>query len=150
MIDVCKDFYSRVHAFIVKTVTPEVVLSLTEVRRLASGNQLVEKAFLSVIKPAQHRVKHTLEQQQTVANGPSDYHLQSAVCPSIARPCAEAPGRAGTSQNQARTDGRNQRCVLRHRRAGVCVQQGLACCLQGKCTVYHRDLLSVAGQQVRG
>lgn len=35
-------------AFILKTITPDIVSSLPEAELLASGNQLVEKAVLSV------------------------------------------------------------------------------------------------------
>lgn len=59
--------------------------SLAGSRVVVTGNEAVsfrksvggkkKKAFLSVIKPPQYTVKHTLEQQQFIANGPSDYNI---------------------------------------------------------------------------
>lgn len=111
-------FAARRECFYSETFPPDVWLSLPEARSLASGNQLEEKAFLSVIKPALQGVKRIPEQLQAVANGSPGSNVKFAVCPSITRPRVEAPG-----QNQARTggwtDGHHRCCSLRHRQGGV-------------------------------
>lgn len=46
-------------AFILKTITPDIVSSLPEAELLASGNQLVEKAVLSVSnQPSTYSLTH--------------------------------------------------------------------------------------------
>ncbi|KAF0039828.1 hypothetical protein F2P81_008063 [Scophthalmus maximus] len=67
------------------------------------------------------------------ADGPSDHHIESAACPSIVRPCAEAPGR-NQNQNQARTD-IAQRRALRRRRA--CSESPV---LGVEARTWHREL----------
>lgn len=55
--NICKAFpvftahCCREGAFILKIITPENLLSLPETKLLASGNQLLEKGLLAVIKP---------------------------------------------------------------------------------------------------
>ncbi len=80
--------------FIVKLFTSEVLLSLAEIRLLASGNQLGGKSFPFSIQicPAQTQTYTGDAVKTTVANGTSDYIILFTLYTSIGRPGAGAPG----------------------------------------------------------
>lgn len=123
--------------------TGNVWFSLPETNQLASGNQLVEKAFFSVSnRPSTETseqwsgCKLKLIIHQTLRSYRWFVHRVNSRVPKR---------RAGTRTRPGRTD--TTSAAFFATPAGWCVQE-LACCLRRKCAVQRSDLLSVTRRQV--